>query len=346
MRFAAPGSVRRERDQVRIAGNRQRHRRGKRIEAVVPRDAREVECFNLPNRACRTRPAEESGPVRAGQQREHQIAPCVQIVRGDHELPKARLPQILREQFEIASRELHRRGGRERRRTSNQVPELGRAALDERRRRKRTAEDARGEPVLCAPLQAAPAERRQRARDRDRRSDEEREQREARDEGRKSARRKQRGHPRAVAGRQPRAEVIESDERQQQAGERHTHRQRQEQQRNGEDRRAHGERPCRCAQRRLPPVEMPRARRTPHARLFPQPDAAVDGGEHRPDGADPAAGDEVDLDPGLVQRAQGARVIRTRRARSRQDQGGPHPRRVEPVGRLWGDHTRVIRRGS
>ena len=49
---------------------------------------------------------------------------------------------------------------------------------------------------------------------------------------------------------------------------------------------------------------------------------------------DAAAGDEVDLDAGFVQRAEHARVVGGRRARPGQHDGGTEPRRVRAIRRV------------
>ena len=65
-----------------------------------------------------------------------------------------------------------------------------------------------------------------------------------------------------------------------------------------------------------------RARRPPEPLRLPEPLRAVDGREQRADDADAAAGDDVDLDAGLLQRAQHAGVIRAGRAGAGQDERG------------------------
>ncbi len=49
---------------------------------------------------------------------------------------------------------------------------------------------------------------------------------------------------------------------------------------------------------------------------------AIDRGEHRSDGADAAAADEIEFDAGFVEGAQDARVIRAVGAGAGQDQRG------------------------
>ena len=76
------------------------------------------------------------------------------------------------------------------------------------------------------------------------------------------------------------------------------------------------ERPAGDPQGPAPAVEAP-APRPFHSPSGPTAGPAVDRGEHRAERADTAAGDEIDLDAGLVQRAEHAGVIGARRARRR-----------------------------
>src|SRR5262249_39118786 len=81
--------------------------------------------------------------------------------------------------------------------------------------------------------------------------------------------------------------------------------------------------------RRGPPVVEPRdARRFPESTFVPQTLGAVDGGEQGANRADAAAGDDVDLDAGFMERPQGAGVIRAVGAGSSQYQSGGALRRV------------------
>ncbi len=74
-------------------------------------------------------------------------------------------------------------------------------------------------------------------------------------------------------------------------------------------------------QGRPPAIERRAPPRPPESLLVPEARRAVDGGEQRADRADAASGDDVELDAGLVQRAQHAGVIRAGRAGSRSERG-------------------------
>ena len=84
------------------------------------------------------------------------------------------------------------------------------------------------------------------------------------------------------------------------------------------------------AQRRAPRVQAADGRAAPEPGRLPQPRRAVDGGKQRRHRADSAAGDQIDPDASLVQRADGAGVIRAVDAAAREDQRG------SPVGRVLG----------
>ena len=85
------------------------------------------------------------------------------------------------------------------------------------------------------------------------------------------------------------------------------------------------------AQRGLPDIHAPRARRAPEPSLVPEPLRAVDRREERADRADAAAGDNVDLDARFMQRPQHAGVVGPGRPRSGQDERSAAAWRV----RIW-----------
>ena len=102
--------------------------RGQRIDGVVARDAGQVEGLGRACRRLAARTGEETRPVILRQQREDEIAPRVHVVHGDEQLAESRLPEVLRDELDVAAPELGRRWRRQRRGAANQVPELRAAA--------------------------------------------------------------------------------------------------------------------------------------------------------------------------------------------------------------------------
>ena len=69
-------------------------------------------------------------------------------------------------------------------------------------------------------------------------------------------------------------------------------------------------------------IEPQRGAPAPDAAVLPRLRAGIDRREQRADDADAAAAHDVDLDAGLVQRAQHARVVCAARAVAAQENGG------------------------
>ena len=135
------------------------------------------------------------------------------------------------------------------------------------------------------------------------------------------------------------ARGVEPDQRQQQADDGQQDGEREEEERHGQDGAGAGERPAGDAERRCAsdrngsrPVafQMPSAS---HSRAPPSTAAKI-----APIAPDAAAGDEIDLDAGFVQRAQHAGVVGAAGAGAGQHERGPEPRRILPVRSVGRDH--------
>ena len=83
-----------------------------------------------------------------------------------------------------------------------------------------------------------------------------------------------------------------------------------------------------------PAIRVRDRRLLPQPVVFPEPLAAVNRAEHRADRPDAAAGDQIDADAGLVQRAQHACVIGPGGAGPGQHERGAKPRRVRAIRRI------------
>jgi hypothetical protein len=280
------------------------------------------------------------------QHREHQIPPRVEVVRRQQDLTESRLSEILGEQLQILAREIRSSRDRDRCRTANQVPELSDAAVDQTRDGERPAENPSDEAVLRSTRSAAAPETRNGAQGRNDHCDENRQQGETRNKGWQDRRREQRFHPSAVSGAQLAARTVEPDEREQERDYRGNHREREQRQWDGDDRRRDDERPTGAPKGRPPIVEIPDRRRSPEAGLLPQSRAAVDRREHRAEHANAAAGDQVDADAGLMQGAEHTGVIRATGAGTGEYQRRAQPCRVQSVGRIGCDHAPAFIRGG
>ena len=258
-----------------------------------------------------------------------EIAARIHVVDGHEQLAESWLPEVLGDELDIAASELDRRRRRQRRGAPNQIPELGAAALEQRRRRERAADQPAGEAVTRAALGAAREGRRHDAGRRRHAGDEDREHGQPRHVGRHRAWARRASRSSGCRRRWPRSRPIEADEGQQHAG--------------------RGRSPWPASSRTIgsarmtpaparaqpamrerppPPVETSRRRPPPDAVVVPEPRPAVHRGEHRADDARAAPGDQIDLDPGLVQRAQHAGLVGPGSPRPGQHQGRPQPRRV------------------
>ena len=102
-------------------------------------------------------------------------------------------------------------------------------------------------------------------------------------------------------------------------------------QRHGNDGRRDAKRHNSESRCQTPPVQLMDGRRAPEPFVLPQSLSAVDGREQRADDANAAAGHDIHLDAGLVQRAQNARVIRAGRTGAGQNERSPKLRRVRNV---------------
>ena len=84
--------------------------------------------------------------------REHQVATRVHVVDRHEQLAKSRLPQIVRQQFDVLAPELGRRRRGDRRGAANQIPQLRQAPLDHRSSAQRRAEQTPHGAVLRPPF--------------------------------------------------------------------------------------------------------------------------------------------------------------------------------------------------
>ena len=332
MRLATPVALRRKPDQLRVGRHRQGQRAGHRVEDVVARRAGQVhrlggstvEPGGLP-------PQEERAPPVAAQQRKHQVLARVQVVRDDQQLAKSGLAQVVGQQLGVAPAQVRPRGLLDAGAAAEQVPQAGDEVVDGGRRRERRAKHR--PPDAAAQRRAGPAPTRARAtrRQDDRHHDHGQHGRHdlrARGSAARRARRPPAAPPpiAAPATRRcrcpPRRAGPRSDTRRRPA-------------------------PAPAAARRSTAAATVRpattrrsaarqgykpshAATSPQARGLPQPRRAVDGGKQRRHRAHAAAGDQVDADAGLVQRAHGASVIRAVDAAAGEHQRGA------PVGGVVG----------
>ena len=100
----------------------------------------------------------------------------------------------------------------------------------------------------------------------------------------------------------------------------HRHQNQRRREPQGEGNRAH------C---RPPPVQRRHATAAPEPLVVPEPLSAVNGRKEGADHADAAAGDDVDLDAGFVERAQHAGMVGAGRTSAAQHQRGPAVRGVD-----------------
>ena len=268
------------------------------------------------------------------------------VVHGDQQLAESRLTEVVDEQLGVAAAEIDAGRLLELRRAAHAGPTSppssarspGAADSGARTMRHQNA-SAPPAPVAPAPAEPPPTPRLpQPSTSSTRRGSHVgsavgRERRLRRTRGtRTSARRRRRRRPssgRNRSERRPGPRAID--------GERHR-----------DERDRHRQRHDGDAQRRPPAIEPPHRRRAPEPLLVPEPLRAVDRREQRADDADAAAGDDVELDAGFVQRAQDAGVIGAGGAGAGQDERGAALWRVGFGGRTRrrARSFRRLRRGS
>ena len=157
MGLAAPRPFGGERREVRLGCHGQRQRGRERVERVIARQRRRDR--RSPGIACRAlrraRPAEETWTMGWPEQREDDVAPRVDVVDGHEQFAESRLSEIVREQFDVAAREVPGVRRRNRRCASNQVPQFRERAGDETPRGQRRADETPHPRVPRAPAGAS-----------------------------------------------------------------------------------------------------------------------------------------------------------------------------------------------
>ena len=109
MRFAAPVRFGRERHRVIAARERHGKRRRDGVGEMIPSRPGQIDDARSTRfRFARRRPAHQIATSRLGHQREDDVGVRVDVVGGNHELSKARLAQILGEQFNVPAAEIDR----------------------------------------------------------------------------------------------------------------------------------------------------------------------------------------------------------------------------------------------
>src|SRR6185312_6793962 len=89
------------------------------------RDSGKVEAFEVSRRALRrARAAEEAKAMGVAEQREDDVAPGVEIMGGDEQLPEAWLSEIVGKQLHVSASQVLRFRRGDRRRPANQIPEF------------------------------------------------------------------------------------------------------------------------------------------------------------------------------------------------------------------------------
>ena len=309
------------------------------IERMVAAETGEIERLEpAAARFCRSGTPEETLPLCAPQHREHQIAPCIHVVDGHQQFTKPGLPEIVRQELDVLATELGRRRRGNRRRAPNQVPQLRQRPLDDGRSAQRRSDQPPHRPVLRSPLRPraqrcgedAPGQRGD--------ADEQGKEDEPRDDGGERRRGKERVDPGAETRTQQRSRALQPDQREKEPDGADRDGENEERKRHGEDDASGHERPPGSAERRAPSVEAGRGPRSPDPVGVPQLGASVHRGEEGANGAGAAAGDEVDLEPGFVEGAEHTGMVRSRRSRAGQDDGGAQPRRVRAVRRVRSHH--------
>ena len=330
MRFAAPVTLRRKSNQLRVGRHRQGEGAGHRVEHVVARRAGQVHGFGgstvepggLP-------PQEERPPPVAAQQRKHQVLPGVEVVGDNQQFAKPRLAQVVGQQLRVPPAQVRARGLRDAGAAAQQIPQPGDEVVDGGRRGERCAEHR---PPHAAPQVASGRRhgaRAQRGHGDGEHDDGEHRRHNLRDTGWQPVGCEGHQAHRLPLLRQPRAGAA-ADHVEQDRDLVHRRAQRQHQRRHDE----HGGRQGQSATTRRSAVRHgyrpPHGRTAPQARGLPQPRRAVDGGKQRRHRAHAASRDQIDADAGLVQRADGAGVIRAVDAAAREHQ------RSSPVGCVLG----------
>ena len=297
-----------------------RERRGDGIGQMVAGDARKVEDLRAPRFGENAgRPADQIAPPLVADQREDQVAVRVDVVHGDQQLAEAGLAEVLRQHLRVAAAELGGRRLLQLRRAADQIPHHAPGVVDRRRcddsgaridapperAARGAASDAAIQPSTSAIAAAAPSTQQHQPR-------QPRRQRLRRERGLRQAEVLADEARRAAGADHAQHEIDRKDDEAERHGrDRHRH-----------DRQRQRQRPDDHARHRTPAVERPHRGRAPEPLVVPEPLRAVDRREQRADDADAAAGDDVDLDAGFVERAQHAGVIGAGRAGAGQDERG------------------------
>ena len=328
VRFAAPVAFGCEQNERRLrqAGDCQRPR--ERGQALVARNAREVERFGRSAiAALRGLPEKEGPPFVGAEQREHEVAPGVEVVHHDEQLAEAWLSQVVRQQLGVALGEILRLRLTDLGPAAYELPQActevgGRPAITHRRRQRC--------PPEAAPL---PAPRGKELRvdhggNNDRSPEQEHNQQSNPRQPDGQASRAERGrHERGVTGGHAasgaRAQGLEHQRRSE-----HEKAQRQHRHRNQQHQHRGDEAPPRHSQDRTPAVQPADGVAAPQPVRIPEARAAIERGKHRADRTDAMSGDEIDLHTGFGQRAEHTRVVRPVGAGPRQNDGRAELRRI------------------
>ena len=300
---------------------------------MIARHAGEVEHLGAARvRRLAGRPPDQIAPPVLADQREQQIAMRVGVVHGDDQLAETGLAEVLGQQLGVAPPELRRRRPLQLRRAAHQIPHHAPAVVD-RMARTTSARAARAtttaptdrrpfappaiQPSTSATIPAAPST-----------SSTSRGSQVGSASGANAALREPQ-----IRRDQP-AGAADADHLQHEVDREHDQPERHRGDRNRDDRQRRSPSAQTISARDEPPLVEPLDPvGAPEALVVPQPLRAVDRREQRADHADAAAGDDVELDAGFVERAQHAGVIGAGGAGAGQDERGAALRRVR-FGRL------------
>ena len=111
VRLAAPVALRREADEGRVRGRRDRQCAGDGVEQDVARGARQIDRLGRPAVRSRWGSTRKERPAPAGaQQREDDVVPRVEVVRDDQQLAESRLAKVVGQQLRVAAAQIGARG--------------------------------------------------------------------------------------------------------------------------------------------------------------------------------------------------------------------------------------------
>ena len=347
MHLTLPVTLSREGHDVRLGQHGKTQCAGHGIERVLASHAGQVNRLPRPPCVLLSRGMKEFLAVAPGQQGKDEIAPRVDVVDRDEEFPEARLAQVLRQQFGIPPAETGRRRQRERRRSSNQVPQGSFEPAHDTYRRPWSAEQT-APPRTPHPAAAArSAEQRPGGRRRQRQHDEHEHQRHQprQHRGQRSGSKGPRHQP-GIRRHEPLA-GLRADHLHQEPQRIRDQASSQDEDGNGQDGACRGQERGGDGQGRTPTIEAGRRAAPPDAVRLPHRRRAVNRGQHRSRHAHASAAHDVDLDAGFLKRPEDAGVIGAGCPGAGQQKSGSKMRGVAVAECRWPiSHALAHRQGS